>query len=268
MADQTSPWTDDENDRTVDSYFRMLDEELAGDAYNKALNNRMLQETVNRKHKAIEFKHQNISAVLLGMGLPWIDGYKPASNFQMSLIDAVLRWLAAHPDWSPHAIAPVPQSRVQERGVLWIGPPPTHSNVPPQVDLDRMAAVALISDASGRDHRNRMLGRLGEARVLDHERASLSAAGRADLAGQVKWVSDEDGDGAGYDIASFEVDGQPRLIEVKTTNGWERTPFHITRNELRVADEQRDHWHLVRSGISPENRAHSACGHHCNPMLS
>lgn len=37
-----------------------------------------------------------------------------------------------------------------------------------------------------------------------------------------------------------------RLIEVKTTNGWERTPFHISKNELEVADENRDSWTLLR----------------------
>jgi hypothetical protein len=51
---------------------------------------------------------------------------------------------------------------------------------------------------------------------------------------------------AGYDIQSFDPDGSDRLIEVKTTNGWERTPFHITRNELAVADERRRDWRLVR----------------------
>lgn len=79
-----------------------------------------------------------------------------------------------------------------------------------------------------------------------HERATLQAAGRVDLARKVRWVSQEDGDGAGYDIASFAQDGRPRLIEVKTTNGWERTPFHITRNELAVADERRSEWCLFR----------------------
>jgi hypothetical protein len=52
-----------------------------------------------------------------------------------------------------------------------------------------------------------------------HEAASLRAAGRADLARRVRWISEEEGDGAGYDIASFRPDGQTRLIEVKTTNG-------------------------------------------------
>ena len=63
---------------------------------------------------------------------------------------------------------------------------------------------------------------------------------------RVRWVSKEDGDGAGYDIASFSPEGRERLIEVKTTNGWERTPFHISRNELEVAAERRDDWCLFR----------------------
>ena len=77
-------------------------------------------------------------------------------------------------------------------------------------------------------------------------RGGIADAGRNDLARKVRWVSEEDGDGAGYDIASFAPDGRPRLIEVKTTNGWERTPFHITRNELAVAEERRSEWRLFR----------------------
>jgi hypothetical protein len=66
------------------------------------------------------------------------------------------------------------------------------------------------------------------------------------LAKRVRWVSKEDGDGAGYDIASFTSDGRERLIEVKTTNGWERTPFYISKNELEVAKERKETWFLFR----------------------
>lgn len=127
-----------------------------------------------------------------------------------------------------------------------MGPPPTLSNAPPPDELDQMTAIARKFDVAERDARNRALGCAGEERVLVHERATLMAAGRQDLANRVRWVSEEDGDGAGYDIASYQADGRDRLIEVKTTNGWERTPFHITRNELEVADSRRDAWHLVR----------------------
>lgn len=107
-----------------------------------------------------------------------------------------------------------------------------------------MLRIARKSDVAGRDERNRVLGRAGEERVLAYERSVLRSAGRDDLARKVRWVSEEDGDGAGYDIASFERDGRSRLIEVKTTNGWDRTPFHITRNELAVAEERRAEWCL------------------------
>lgn len=101
-------------------------------------------------------------------------------------------------------------------------------------------------DVAARDERNRVLGRAGEERVLSHERKVLMAAGRHDLASRVRWTSAEEGDGAGFDIASFNPDGGPRLVEVKTTNGWERTPFHISRNELAVAEERKSEWSLMR----------------------
>ncbi|MDK2767900.1 MAG: DUF3883 domain-containing protein [Sphingomonas sp.] len=62
-------------------------------------------------------------------------------------------------------------------------------------------------------------------RVWWQARTTLNAAGRGDLARRVPWVSNEDGDGAGYDIAGFGPDGAERLIEVKTANGWERPLF-------------------------------------------
>ena len=111
-------------------------------------------------------------------------------------------------------------------------------------------------DVAGRDERNRSLGQAGEERVLHHERAILTNAGRQDLARKVRRVSQEDGDGAGYDISSFTPEGKSRLIEVKTTNGWERTPFHVSRNELAAADENRDSWTLFRLwNFSREPRA-------------
>jgi hypothetical protein len=247
MAD--GDWSDGENDLIVADYFKMLGMDLAAGSYSKAEHRRRLQPLLDgRSEGSIEFKHQNISAVLLGLGQPWIAGYKPASRFQGSLVDAVLRWLDARQDWLlPAARGPIaePQGFAEDRP-LWIGPPPTHSNQPPPIDLAMMDLIARKCDVAARDARNRDLGKAGETLVLGHERATLRGGGRPDLADRVRWVSQDDGDGAGFDIASFEPDGQPRLIEVKTTNGWDRTPFHITRNELAAADQHRDAWRLVR----------------------
>jgi Domain of unknown function (DUF3883) len=242
-------WTDAQNDAIVADYFAMLAHDIMGQSYSKAEHNRTLQAVTSRPRGSIEYKHQNISAVLKALGEDWIPGYKPAFNFQASLADAVVRWLDHHPDWlAPAARAAMGPSRsvLREEAMLWIGPPPTHSNAPPPDELEQMTAIARKYDVAERDARNRALGRAGEERVLAHERASLLAAGRTDLSERIRWVSHIDGDGAGYDILSFDTDGSDRLIEVKTTNGWERTPFHITRNELTVAEARRHEWRVVR----------------------
>ena len=243
------PWTDEENDLIVADYFAMLADDLAGRFCNKTEHRRALMPHLgSRSEGSVAFKRRNIGAVLKGLGEDWIQSYKPAFNFQAALVDAVARWLALNPAW----LGRIPsKSRVgaagmQEAAQLWIGPPPTLSNRPPPQELEQMPGIARKFDVAGRDERNRALGRAGEALALAHERSALAGAGRNDLVGKLRWVSDEDGDGAGYDIASFAPDGRARLIEVKTTNGWERIPFHISRNELAVAEERRAEWRLFR----------------------
>jgi hypothetical protein len=240
-------WTDAENDLIVADYFAMLANDVAGRPYNKAEHQRqLLPRLKNRSDGSVEFKHQNISAVLKGLGEVWITGYKPAFNFQTSLIDAVACWLAMNPDWAHRSLSSRPMEGMAEAAQLWVGPAPTLTNQPPPEELEQMLHIARKFDVAARDERNRALGKAGEERVLKHERDALTAAGREDLAQRIRWVSKEDGDGAGYDIASFDADGRQRLIEVKTTSGWERTPFHISRNELAVADERREEWCLFR----------------------
>jgi hypothetical protein len=246
-------WTELENDLIVADYFEMLKLDQAGLPFNKSERRRNLLSLLkDRSDGSIEFKHANISAVMKILGQDIVTGYLPRFNIQMPLVDAVIRHLdgsqmALSPTHQNHKdIQPTSRFNVSEEATLWIGPPPTHKNEPPPIKLDFMSAIAKKYDVAERDARNRTLGFAGEERVFLHERANLRAHGKDDLAKQIRWTSQEDGDGAGYDISSFEPNGKPRLIEVKTTNGWERTPFHISRNELAVADQLRDNWCLVR----------------------
>tara|TARA_R110002073_G_scaffold129935_7_gene276487 strand:+ start:1811 stop:2641 length:831 start_codon:yes stop_codon:yes gene_type:complete len=241
----SNDWSDPENDVVVASCFAMLSDELSDRFYVKAAQNRLLQGQVGRSRGSIEFKLCNVSAVCRGLGLPLIKGYQPRFNFQMSLAEAASRWLARHPEWEL-ALHRKETRQMAEPAALFISVAPTLRNAPPPDELDQMQRVARRFDVAGRDERNRDLGYSGEERVFQHERAVLQHHGRADLADRVRWVSQDDGDGAGYDIASFTTEGRDRLIEVKTTNGWERTPFHISRNELEVANERRGDWYLFR----------------------
>lgn len=241
----SSDWSDTENDAVVASYFKMLSDELSGRSYNKAAQNRVLQEQTGRSRGSIEFKLCNVSAAFVGLGLPIIRGYRPRFNFQMSLAEAASRWLARHTEWEL-ALHRKEAAALAEPPSLFVGTAPTLRNAPPPAELEQMQRVARRFDVAGRDERNRALGDAGEERVFHHERQVLKHHDRDDLARRVRWVSKEDGDGAGYDIASFTPEGRERLIEVKTTNGWERTPFHISRNELEVAAERRDDWYLFR----------------------
>ncbi len=78
-------WTDEENDLIVADYFAMLTDDISARRYSKAEHRRALLPLLNdRSEGSVEFKHQNISAVLKGLGEDWIPGYKPAFNFQMA----------------------------------------------------------------------------------------------------------------------------------------------------------------------------------------
>ena len=76
-------------------------------------------------------------------------------------------------------------------------------------------------------------GLLGEQHVLDVERKRLRRLGKPELAEMVEWSSQVSVN-LGYDIHSFEADGQDRLIEVKSTSGTGRT-FEISSNEWNTA---------------------------------
>ena len=92
-----SPWTDAEIEATVATYFQMLRTQELGQALNKAEHNRRLQARIPaRSRGAIEFKHANISAVLMEVyDAPPLRGYLPRFNYQSDLVIPVGHALAA-----------------------------------------------------------------------------------------------------------------------------------------------------------------------------
>src|SRR5436305_674206 len=91
-------WARGEVEATVADYLNMLTQELAGQSYNKTAHRRVLQQRLDsRPESAIERKHQNISAILLEFGCPWIPGYKPLKNYQRLLFEVVEEQVATNP---------------------------------------------------------------------------------------------------------------------------------------------------------------------------
>ena len=245
MADDEKigkPWRDDELDAIVSDYFAMLAADLAGNPYVKSRHSAALMAQIGRTHRSVEFKHQNISAVLDELGLPWIPGYMPKRNYQNAIFDAIDRYLTWHPDIL--VSVPVTQEEPTLSSAIFVDPP--SRTAAKQPIPERLKRLVRKFDPVERDLRNRTLGKAGEAFVVEIERKQLAQADRDDLARKVRWVAEEDGDGAGYDIYSFDPYGHERLIEVKTTNGAARTPFFLSRNECELAAERPTDWSIYR----------------------
>ncbi|OSZ65923.1 DUF3427 domain-containing protein [Hydrogenophaga sp. IBVHS2] len=119
---------------------------------------------------------------------------------------------------------------------------------------------AKTPDYAAQDSKNRKLGLKGELLVLKYEQDRLRVGGRPDLADKVTHTSVVEGDGAGYDITSYDLDGQPRLIEVKTTRGGSRTSFFISPNELSCSARNPQHYYLYRLYSFNED-SDSACSY-------
>lgn len=237
-------WTTAEIDLIVADYFDMLAMELRGQPFVKAQRNAALQDLTGRSKGSIEFKHQNISAVLMRLGMPWIIGYKPMPNFQKALVDGVERHLDAQGMILGAAEADS-MAGLNEEATIFIEPPPEKA-APASEPPAFVQRLVRKFDPAARDARYRALGRRGEESIFIFEQSRLRGHGRDDLARKVRWVAQEDGDGAGYDIRSFDLSGAERLIEVKTTTGHSTTPFFLSENERAFSEQRPDAFRLMR----------------------
>lgn len=243
MADgkRNEDWTAAELDLIIADYFSMRDAEIRRASYDKTQHRKALMSRIDRSNGSIEFKHQNISAVLQELDLPWINGYKPRAHFQESIVDAIERYLLKH----PAALHPEELAQVfAERPQLFVESPPQLESKKDHPEFVRRL-VRKFNPAE-RDFLNRQLGYNGEEMIFKFEQQRLRQLDRPDLARKVKWISQEEGDGAGYDILSFDQRGSERFLEVKTTVGSQTAPFYLTRNELSFSKERPREFRICR----------------------
>jgi hypothetical protein len=228
-------WTDAEV--TVDDYLGMLVAEAAGQPYSKADHRRALigQLNLGRTESAIEFKHQNISAALVNLGLPYIRGYLPRGNYQAALATEIQRRLETDLSLLTQIMPRKPSSNGGGQLQLADAPP-----------LRARTRAGRHVDYGKLQEESRRVGALGEELVVNYERRRLRDAGRPDLADDVQWVAKDVGDGLGYDVQSFELSGLDLFIEVKATSLAAETPFYFSSAELDFARRHIETYALYR----------------------
>ncbi|QJR10491.1 hypothetical protein DSM104443_01555 [Usitatibacter rugosus] len=248
-APEIEPWSQQEVEAIVADYFEMLGTELSGLPYSKTEHRRKLVERLrNRSEGSVEFKHANISAILIELGFPYIVGYKPRGNYQTLLAEVVADKLfgssrlcaTAREDANLAGIAP------EINDVLAVLTDAPRARQSRQVLEKPICRPRLSVNYLELEARNRSLGLAGEKFVIEFERARLARMGRGHLAERVEHCSLSRGDSIGFDILSFEDDGRERLIEVKTTKYGEETPFFASHNEVEVSESNVDRYYLYR----------------------
>lgn len=231
----------------------MLLAERRGEPYNKSAHRGALRKILSRSDGSIERKHQNISAVLIDLGYPYISGYKPSTHYQALLAKIVAEQVKANRELELLIARDVELSAdvptVQDILSRLDSPPESrqiYRPVGPAQASDNEHCLRPAVNYLEREARNASLGFAGESFVMSFERARLIHDGQDELADRVEHISVTKGDGYGYDVHSFEITGQDRLIEVKTTAYGKATPFFVSSNEVAVSRERERDYHVYR----------------------
>ena len=244
MAD----WSTVEVNLLIADYFSMLAKELAGIAYKKSEHRRMLQPLLNNRTEAsIEFKHQNVSAVLIELGTAFIPGYKPRYNYQSVLKDECINQLEIDKStwenkFEVFADAAPAIGRVDYNMMIDM-PPERRQEIRQKKTFLRRRPFKI--NYLEREQQNSKTGIVGEKIALDYERWSLQQAGHESLADKVEWVSEYD-DGAGFDVLSKYPNGADKYIEVKSTKLSKETPIFFSKAEFEFALTSSHSYHLYR----------------------
>jgi Domain of unknown function (DUF3883) len=242
-------WSDIEVEIIVADYFAMLSAEIAGIPYNKAEHRRKISPLLNnRPDGSIEFKHQNISAVLAKFGAPWIVGYKPRWNYQHKIENVVTQYLRDNPNLENSFLQfagedishpqPVP---VGYHNFIEEAPEPQLVREP-QSEYQKPIKVNYLE----LEQSNKNLGDSGEQFVINYERWRLVRAGKDLLADKIEWIAQTEGSYAGYDILSKNTNGTDRYIEVKTTKLGKDAPIFFSKNEYEFSKLNSSSYFLYR----------------------
>lgn len=242
-------WSDIEVKIIIADYFSMLNDETAGLPVNKTDHRKKIQSLLNnRSEGAIEFKHQNISAVLKEFGRPWIVGYKPLSHYQATMEEKVNSYIKQNQSleviFNKFAMTPFKAGISHDLHYdQFIDAPPKPKGVKePEINYRGPVKLNYLEI----EQNNRLIGNFGEEVVLNYEKWRLLHAGKNSLSDKIEWVAQTQGDGLGFDILSKNVNGTDRYIEVKTTKLGKDAPIFISKNEYNFSVKNSKSYFLYR----------------------
>lgn len=243
-------WSKEEVRYIIEDYFNMLQLEIKHQAYNKTKHRlSLLPNLNNRSEGSVEFKHCNISAALINMGLPFIKGYMPRFNYQKTLLEKeIAHFIHKHQivlEEKFQVFAEETDIKKQQKTIDYesiLDDAPESSVINEKEPLYRPLKTNYLE----KEQNNRILGELGESFVIEYEKARLINEGKNNLVDKIEWVSKEVGDGLGYDILSKNRNGTDRFIEVKTTKLSKETPIYLSRNELTFSTTKAKDFYLYR----------------------
>ena len=246
-------WTRDETRAAVRDYFAVLQSELQGRVVANTDGWTSLSARPDRRNReSVERRHHHISAVLIEHGLPYVGRFKPLVNYPEDLPDSVAEYLRNHPDvlelmerdvFRPVESVPAigdgdPESRVSAA--------PSADEIPRLRGSDGETELMAGVDFLAREQRNHSLGSAGEQFVIAFEGARLRANGLNAHADAIEHISIDEGDGAGFDIHSYGLDGGDRFIVVKTTRYRRETPFYVSAHEVAMSRVYGDRYWIYR----------------------
>jgi protein subunit release factor A len=178
--------------------------------------------------------------------MPYVKGYKPLYSYQALLEEEVLAVLHMQKGIDKVFFDFASTNVVHHEQVnfgKWKKPIP--------VEAERKQLKPRVFKPVKRNYleieqNNRSVGALGEQLVYDYEIWRLNKAELPKLAEQVKWISKDLGDGAGYDILSKDRSGKDMFIEVKTTKLGKESPIFFSGTEYDFSKIKIDRFFLYR----------------------
>lgn len=243
-------WAENEIRAAVRDYFTTLQAELRGRASGTiGLWQPRLGRNDDPDPAALQRKYGQIGAVLMDHGLPYCVAFAPVHDYRPSLVRAVRDYLRNHPHmlelmegavFRPVRTLPALDT-LEPRRVL--SQPPAGNG-----SSGAGGATELIAGADylEKEQRNRSLAMAGQQFVLAFERRRLQAQGLHKYAEAIEHVSAEHGDGAGFDILSYGVDGSERYIGVKTTRFRRETPLYLSAHEVTMSRLRGERYWIYR----------------------